>query len=467
VPRAAVTTGGGVIELVALWRRGPNVRMVVSGQVRADGFELAGRFGPAGQHLRRAMLVDPATRTAYPVRTTAAGPRQVAACLCSTAIVTARLRALYYADFLVPETVADVLALGDDGPPFGRVRIATASGDLVGAGYTWLSGPPPELGSVPADDGRARSALVDVREQPGGATTVGAPDRLALGLPADMLFAVGSATLDPGTRERLSGAVAALRRLPAGTTVTVAGHTDDQGTAAFNLRLSRERADAVAAVLRAGLTGTTVAVRAEGRGETEPLAPNTGDDGRPLATNRARNRRVEIEVPPGTAIPDRPAVPPTALPADASTVPPTADEVAAVELVPHEPTGERFRLAVTRVRSERDLGLVRVDLRLTYTGSNDRARRSLRAAEALALPTDRAGNGARELRLIDPASGVRAAPTADQQGDCLCADEIAHPLVLGEPDGLSVWFPWPAGEARTVNLVVPRAGLLRDLPVGS
>jgi outer membrane protein OmpA-like peptidoglycan-associated protein len=86
-------------------------------------------------------------------------------------------------------------------------------------------------------------------------------------------------------------AQASLRRLAAeigGRGVTVVGYTDSQGTDAANQRLSQNRADAVAAILKqAGASGR---VTAEGRGEADPVADNATADG------RARNRRVEITV---------------------------------------------------------------------------------------------------------------------------------------------------------------------------
>jgi outer membrane protein OmpA-like peptidoglycan-associated protein len=71
--------------------------------------------------------------------------------------------------------------------------------------------------------------------------------------------------------------------------VLIEGHTDGQGEAATNLRLSQQRADAVAAALAAAGVPSS-RIRAVGRGESDPVA----DDA--TATGRARNRRVEIVV---------------------------------------------------------------------------------------------------------------------------------------------------------------------------
>jgi outer membrane protein OmpA-like peptidoglycan-associated protein len=105
--------------------------------------------------------------------------------------------------------------------------------------------------------------------------------RARVTLQSDMLFAFDSARLSARTRERIGQAAQAIaRRRP--RSVVVEGFTDSHGAAAYNLRLSQRRAEAV---LRA-LPGLTA--RAIGRGEAEPVASNASPHGRSL------NRRVEI-----------------------------------------------------------------------------------------------------------------------------------------------------------------------------
>jgi OOP family OmpA-OmpF porin len=67
----------------------------------------------------------------------------------------------------------------------------------------------------------------------------------------------------------------------------VEGHTDDLGSEDYNEHLSIERAKAVAAYLEA--KGVPQArLRPSGKGESSPVAPNEGEDG------RRRNRRVDF-----------------------------------------------------------------------------------------------------------------------------------------------------------------------------
>ena len=71
--------------------------------------------------------------------------------------------------------------------------------------------------------------------------------------------------------------------------VTLTGYTDNTGTDAVNNRLSKQRADAAKMYLvNKGVPAS--AVTTEGKGSANPLYPNDTRE------NRAKNRRVEIEV---------------------------------------------------------------------------------------------------------------------------------------------------------------------------
>jgi OOP family OmpA-OmpF porin len=76
--------------------------------------------------------------------------------------------------------------------------------------------------------------------------------------------------------------------------VAIAGYTDSIGSEEYNLRLSERRAEAVKQYLVSkGITAgrlTTV-----GRGEADPIAPNT-KDGKDNPEGRAMNRRAELKV---------------------------------------------------------------------------------------------------------------------------------------------------------------------------
>lgn len=115
-------------------------------------------------------------------------------------------------------------------------------------------------------------------------------DHLVVNMPQDVLFAVDSAALRPDLTRDLQTVAASLLKYP-NTSVEVIGHTDNDGSAAYNLDLSQRRASSVAVVL----TGNGVPasrISAYGRGEDQPVASNL------TAAGKAQNRRVEIIVRP-------------------------------------------------------------------------------------------------------------------------------------------------------------------------
>jgi outer membrane protein OmpA-like peptidoglycan-associated protein len=75
------------------------------------------------------------------------------------------------------------------------------------------------------------------------------------------------------------------------TTLTIAGHTDNIGSAAYNQKLSERRALAVASYLESRKVNP-VRLSTVGKGETVPAESNATEAG------RQANRRVEIYVQP-------------------------------------------------------------------------------------------------------------------------------------------------------------------------
>jgi len=98
-------------------------------------------------------------------------------------------------------------------------------------------------------------------------------------------FLAGKATLQPEARQSLSQLGKRLKA--SGKAWSVEGFSDNLGNEDANLTLSRQRAEAVMAVLRAA--GVPAAkLSAKGWGSAKPVASNAGKSG------RAQNRRVEI-----------------------------------------------------------------------------------------------------------------------------------------------------------------------------
>jgi len=104
---------------------------------------------------------------------------------------------------------------------------------------------------------------------------------------------ITSVAFQPGSISFTQGSDTALNQLLAllqtntDYRIRIEGHTDDTGPATVNLRVSRERAQAVANYLQNGGVSANQLI-AKGYGSTQPIADNTTEAG------RARNRRIEI-----------------------------------------------------------------------------------------------------------------------------------------------------------------------------
>ena len=133
---------------------------------------------------------------------------------------------------------------------------------------------------------RPVGALIKVQES---------PNELRLTLAADVLFDFDAATVRPDAQAALDRVAEIIRTKSQGM-VRIEGFTDSKGTAAYNLRLSRMRAESVERWLndRERLRGTVFSSR--GFGATRFVAPNTKPDGSDDSEGRQKNRRVEIIV---------------------------------------------------------------------------------------------------------------------------------------------------------------------------
>jgi outer membrane protein OmpA-like peptidoglycan-associated protein len=102
----------------------------------------------------------------------------------------------------------------------------------------------------------------------------------------NILFDTGRSTIKPES-DPILATVVELLKTDASLALEVQGHTDNVGARDANLKLSRDRAEAVKAKLVAG--GIAAArLTTAGFGDTQPVGDNSTEDG------RARNRRVVL-----------------------------------------------------------------------------------------------------------------------------------------------------------------------------
>ncbi|MEU1384471.1 MULTISPECIES: OmpA family protein [unclassified Nonomuraea] len=133
----------------------------------------------------------------------------------------------------------------------------------------------------------------EVESMDGAQSEIKQGRKVTVALTSDVLFALDKWRLTPKARKRLADVAAKVEAEGAGGLVRIEGHTDDQGSDAYNLALSRRRAQAVRAALGSLLGGGNATLQAAGYGETRPKLPNLVE-GKPVERNRAKNRRVEI-----------------------------------------------------------------------------------------------------------------------------------------------------------------------------
>lgn len=101
-------------------------------------------------------------------------------------------------------------------------------------------------------------------------------------------FATGKSDILPQSYNELQHLLELLRANP-NMRIELRGHTDNQGTASFNMQLSQERAEAVAQYLiNRGISGGRI--QTQGFGKSMPIDTNDTPEG------RRNNRRVEYRV---------------------------------------------------------------------------------------------------------------------------------------------------------------------------
>jgi type VI secretion system protein ImpK len=162
-------------------------------------------------------------------------------------------------------------------PVFARIQSIRADTD-VPRRVVRAAAPEPRLAGLLEPD--IKRGLISVTDS---------VDRSIITIVGDGLFAPGSGTVAAAYEPLLDRIANALERVPGQVRVT--GHTDSQRIRSVrfpsNWHLSQERARSVVQLLGRRISAPD-RLSAEGRADSEPIAPND------TPVNRARNRRVEI-----------------------------------------------------------------------------------------------------------------------------------------------------------------------------
>ncbi len=250
------------------------------------------------------MLVDPVGKKAYTALVVDPGSRKypLSNCLCTDVRAVGDYQSgqavvLYQvvAALPVPVSFTDVYIAGQ---VIGHVKVEdgvmTPEVDpskpiLVGMGWPKVDQPAVASALEPAKS--VIDLTTSVADLEGTVTTRSTPKQTSVALASDVLFATDSATLSPKAQAVLVRAAADVKAAGGAGTLQVIGYTDNTGSPAHNVDLSRRRAAAVAVAIKP-LLPAGVQLQTSGKGEADPVAPNTTPQGRTL------NRRVSVVFAP-------------------------------------------------------------------------------------------------------------------------------------------------------------------------
>ncbi len=162
----------------------------------------------------------------------------------------------------------------------GRATGSTVAGAIIGAAVGGAAG-------AIIGDYMDRQA-VEMERDLEGARIERIGEGIKITFDSGILFAYNSADLESEARLNLARLATILNKYD-DTNILLEGHTDSDGAAAYNMGLSRRRAQSVADYL-SGLEVLTTRFTVQGYGEDQPIATNE------TAAGKAQNRRVEVAI---------------------------------------------------------------------------------------------------------------------------------------------------------------------------
>nr|MDQ3048405.1 OmpA family protein [Bacteroidota bacterium] len=110
----------------------------------------------------------------------------------------------------------------------------------------------------------------------------------------NIFFDFDKSTLRPLSNVEIRNLVQLMKSNP-NLKVEISGHTDSKGDAAYNLKLSEQRAQAVVdKLIAAGIPADRM--KAKGYGKTAPVSANKKANGKDNPEGRQLNRRVELKI---------------------------------------------------------------------------------------------------------------------------------------------------------------------------
>lgn len=128
----------------------------------------------------------------------------------------------------------------------------------------------------------------ELDEEIDGVTVQRVEEGIAVSFDSGILFDFDSSSLRPEGHENLRKLTRIINR-DEDTILMIVGHTDSRGAEDYNMRLSERRAQSASRyMVSQGLSSSRIQI--VGRGEFEPIAENSTDEG------RQKNRRIEVAI---------------------------------------------------------------------------------------------------------------------------------------------------------------------------
>lgn len=177
--------------------------------------------------------------------------------------------------------------------------LKTSDGEVVRNNYNecWHTGSWTRGDAIVGCDGKVAEVVAVVVPEPVVVTpppvyTVEKVERITLD--AETYFAFDQATLKPGAVDKLDALVQRIKDAEGVEKITITGHADRIGPAAYNQTLSERRAMAVRDYLAARIDAVD-RIETLGKGESMPLTKCPDFRGDKLIACLAPNRRVDVD----------------------------------------------------------------------------------------------------------------------------------------------------------------------------
>jgi outer membrane protein OmpA-like peptidoglycan-associated protein len=371
-----------------------------------------------------------------------------------------------------PASVTSVDVAVPEGPLFEHVPITDSSTPQVPK--SWFVDPPAQFDTPPNDTTTTGLTLPDepltLNSGNPRSSHRQSGDHTELTLSSDVLFAFDKADLTAKAKAIIAASAAEINGHATGV-VKVTGYTDSIGTAAVNIPLSIQRAEAVVKALKPLTPG--ISYHSAGLGSADPIAPNTFPDGKDDPAGRALNRRVTIAFI--TTKPQTPTAPPQSGSTGTGTAPATTTSTGSSFTFPTgeglSPTGTpdaHWRATVQSLTCDGNLAVLQMTVRCIQPARECGSSYDLSGTSSVPPVNTEAGGDAYADTVsgfyLKDAGGTLDIPVRDSY-DNPVASALDSDAIYVQPQAVWVYFPAPPADVSTVKLISPGGSAALQIPI--